>query len=45
MDEADGVGPQARGEAVRVLMDAERMNAYAVTPQDIAGALKVSNAL
>ena len=31
--------------AIRVLMDAERMNAYAVTPQDIAGALKVSNAL
>ncbi|MDP3537658.1 MAG: efflux RND transporter permease subunit [Azonexus sp.] len=30
--------------AIRVLMDAERMNAYAVTPQDIAGALKVSNA-
>jgi multidrug efflux pump subunit AcrB len=31
--------------AIRVLMDAERMNAYAVTPQDIAGALQVSNAL
>ncbi len=31
--------------AIRVLMDGERMNAYAVTPQDIAGALKVSNAL
>jgi multidrug efflux pump subunit AcrB len=31
--------------AIRVLMDAERMNAYGVTPQDIAGALKVSNAL
>jgi multidrug efflux pump subunit AcrB len=31
--------------AIRVLMDADRMNAYAVTPQDIAGALKVSNAL
>lgn len=31
--------------AIRVLMDAERMNAYAVTPQDIAAALKVSNAL
>jgi len=30
--------------AIRVLMDAERMNAYGVTPQDIAGALKVSNA-
>jgi multidrug efflux pump subunit AcrB len=30
---------------IRVLMDADRMNAYAVTPQDIAGALKVSNAL
>ncbi|MDE1545076.1 efflux RND transporter permease subunit [Dechloromonas agitata] len=31
--------------AIRVLMDAERMNAYGVTPQDIAGALKISNAL
>ena len=31
--------------AIRVLMDAERMNAYGVTPQDLAGALKVSNAL
>ncbi|MDD2883600.1 MAG: efflux RND transporter permease subunit [Dechloromonas sp.] len=31
--------------AVRVLMDAERMNAYGVTPQDIAGALKLSNSL
>lgn len=31
--------------AIRVLMDAERMNAFAVTPQDIAGTLKVSNAL
>jgi multidrug efflux pump subunit AcrB len=31
--------------AMRVLMDAERMNAFGVTPQDIAGALKVSNAL
>jgi multidrug efflux pump subunit AcrB len=31
--------------AIRVLMDAERMNAYGVTPQEIAGALKVSNAL
>ncbi|WP_341744253.1 efflux RND transporter permease subunit [Azonexus hydrophilus] len=31
--------------AVRVLLDAERMNAYGVTPQDIAGALTVSNAL
>ncbi len=31
--------------AIRVLMDAERMTAYGVTPQDIAGALKVSNAL
>ncbi len=30
--------------AIRVLMDAERMNAYGVTPQEIAGALKVSNA-
>jgi multidrug efflux pump subunit AcrB len=30
--------------AIRVLMDADRMNAYGVTPQDIAGALKVSNA-
>ena len=31
--------------AIRVLMDADRMNAYGVTPQEIAGALKVSNAL
>jgi multidrug efflux pump subunit AcrB len=31
--------------AIRVLMDAERMNAFGVTPQDIAGALKVSNSL
>ena len=31
--------------AIRVLMDAERMSAYGVTPQDLAGALKVSNAL
>ena len=31
--------------AIRVLMDGERMNAFGVTPQDIAGALKVSNAL
>ncbi|TXT28756.1 MAG: acriflavin resistance protein [Rhodocyclaceae bacterium] len=31
--------------AIRVLMDAERMNAFGITPQDIAGALKVSNAL
>ncbi len=31
--------------AIRVLMDAERMSAFGVTPQDIAGALKVSNAL
>lgn len=31
--------------AIRVQMDVERMNAYAVTPQDIAAALKVSNAL
>ncbi len=31
--------------AIRVQMDAERMNAFGVTPQDIAGALKVSNAL
>ena len=31
--------------AIRVLLDAERMNAFGVTPQDIAGALKVSNAL
>ncbi len=30
---------------IRVQMDAERMNAYGVTPQDIAAALKVSNAL
>ncbi|MCE1181936.1 MAG: efflux RND transporter permease subunit [Rhodocyclales bacterium] len=31
--------------AIRVLMDAERMTAYGVTPQDIANALKMSNAL
>jgi multidrug efflux pump subunit AcrB len=31
--------------ALRVLLDAERMNAFGVTPQDIAGALTVSNAL
>ncbi|HLO64303.1 MAG TPA: efflux RND transporter permease subunit, partial [Azonexus sp.] len=31
--------------AIRVQMDVERMNAYAVTPQDIAAALKLSNAL
>ena len=31
--------------AIRVLMDAERMNAFGVTPQEIAAALKVSNAL
>ena len=31
--------------AVRVLLDAERMNAYGLTPQDIAGALTASNAL
>jgi multidrug efflux pump subunit AcrB len=30
--------------AIRVLMDADRMTAYGVTPQDISGALKVSNA-
>nr|MBL8411638.1 efflux RND transporter permease subunit [Dechloromonas sp.] len=30
---------------IRVQVDAERMNAYGVTPQDIAAALKVSNAL
>ncbi|MBS1191241.1 MAG: Acriflavin resistance protein [Rhodocyclaceae bacterium] len=30
---------------IRIQMDAERMNAYGVTPQDLAGALKVSNAL
>ncbi len=30
---------------IRVQMDAERMNAFGVTPQDLAGALKVSNAL
>ncbi len=30
--------------AIRVLMDAERMNAFGVTPQEIAAALKVSNA-
>lgn len=31
--------------AIRVLMDADRMNAFGVTPQDITGALKMSNAL
>jgi multidrug efflux pump subunit AcrB len=31
--------------AIRVLMDADRMTAYGVTPQDISGALKMSNAL
>ncbi len=31
--------------AVRVLLDAERMNAYGITPKEIAGALTVSNAL
>jgi len=31
--------------AVRVLLDAERMNAFGITPQEIAGALTVSNAL
>ena len=30
---------------IRVVMDGERMNAFGVTPQDLAGALKVSNAL
>ncbi len=30
---------------IRVQMDAARMNALGVTPQDLAGALKVSNAL
>ena len=30
---------------IRVVMDSERMSAFGVTPQDIAGALKVSNAL
>jgi len=30
--------------AIRVLMDADRMTAYGVTPQDISGALKMSNA-
>ena len=30
---------------IRVVMDSERMNAFGVTPQDLAGALKVSNAL
>jgi multidrug efflux pump subunit AcrB len=31
--------------AIRVLMDADRMTAYGITPQDISGALKMSNAL
>ena len=30
---------------IRVVMDSERMNAFGVTPQDLAGALKLSNAL
>src|SRR5574343_1113529 len=30
--------------AIRVLMDAERMNAYGITPQDIEAALKMANA-
>jgi multidrug efflux pump subunit AcrB len=30
---------------VRVLMDSERMNAFGVTPQDLAAALRVGNAL
>ncbi|MBN9421278.1 MAG: multidrug transporter AcrB [Candidatus Accumulibacter sp. 66-26] len=30
---------------IRVLLDAERMNAFGVTPQDLAAALKVGNAL
>jgi multidrug efflux pump subunit AcrB len=30
---------------IRVEIDSERMNAFGLTPQDIAGALKVSNAL
>jgi len=30
---------------LRVLMDSERMNAFAVTPQDLAAALRVGNAL
>jgi len=30
---------------VRVLMDSERMNAYGVTPQDLAAALRVGNVL
>ncbi|WP_313953152.1 efflux RND transporter permease subunit, partial [Accumulibacter sp.] len=29
--------------AVRVLMDSERMNAFGVTPQDLAGALRLGN--
>jgi multidrug efflux pump subunit AcrB len=32
------------GHVVRVLMDAERMNAYGVTAQDLKAALQVSNA-
>ncbi len=32
------------GHVIRVQMDAERMNAYGVTPQDLAAALKVGNA-
>ncbi|MCX8146750.1 MAG: efflux RND transporter permease subunit, partial [Azovibrio sp.] len=30
---------------IRVVMDTDRMNAYGVTPQDIAGTLKAANAL
>jgi multidrug efflux pump subunit AcrB len=30
---------------IRVVMDSERMNAFGVTPQDLAAALKVGNAL
>ena len=30
---------------IRVHLDAEKMNAYGVTPQDLAGVLKVSNAV
>jgi multidrug efflux pump subunit AcrB len=32
------------GHVVRILMDAERMNAFGVSAQDVAGALQVANA-
>jgi multidrug efflux pump subunit AcrB len=32
------------GHVIRVLMDADRMNAHGITPQDLKAALQVSNA-